>query len=211
LRTLADQVAASLLSIKLGEDLRQAKEIEAFQTTAAFFVHDLKNLASKLSMMLQNLPVHFSNPAFRDDALCLMSQSVDRINAICSRLSLLREKLEIRPVETDLNELVSVTLAGLDGLPNGCLVENLQSVPRLFVDPEQIRKVLTNLILNAREAVGDRGEIRVTTGRWNSWVELTSQMRPVRKQYSPRIKKSRRVFTKWSRNCLTVLSRLLGK
>jgi len=31
---------------------------------SAFFMHDLKNLASKLYLVTQNLPVHFDNPEF---------------------------------------------------------------------------------------------------------------------------------------------------
>jgi putative PEP-CTERM system histidine kinase len=173
LRTIADQVAASLLNLRLSERLRQAKELEAFQTVATFFVHDLKNLASRLSMTLKNLPVHFDNPEFREDALRLMSSSVDQINSICSRLSLLRGKLEIRPVEIDLNQVVKATAASLNGSLTGRLVENLQPVPKVLADPEQIQKVLTNLILNACEAVGREGEIHVTTGRRNGWAQFT--------------------------------------
>ena len=173
LKTIADQVAVNLLNLKLGEELRQAKEMEAFQTVAAFFVHDFKNLASKLSMMLQNMRVHIDNPAFRDEALHLLSRSLEQVNALSSRLSLLREKLEIQPHETDLNDLVSHTLAGFDGLTEARILKNLQSVPMVFVDPKQITKVLTNLILNAREAIGNGGEISVTTGVRKNWVELT--------------------------------------
>jgi putative PEP-CTERM system histidine kinase len=174
LRTIAHQVAASLLNLRLSERLRQGKELEAFQTVAAFFVHDLKNLASKLSMMLRNLPNHFGNPEFRQDALRLMSLSVDQVNDICGRLSLLRGKLEMRPAEIDLNQVVKDTLSNLNGSLAGCnLVENLQAVPKLFADPEQIQKVLTNLILNAGDAVRGDGEIRVTTGTRNGWAEFT--------------------------------------
>ena len=173
LRTIADHVAAGLLNLKLSKRLRQAREMEAFQTIAAFFVQDLKNLASKLSMTFENLPVHFDNPAFRDDALRLMSRSVDQINTICSRLSLLREKLEIRPVQTDLNQVVTALLTGLDCLPAGCLIEKLHPIPKILADPEQIQKVLFNLILNAGDAVGQDGEIIVATGMRDGWVELT--------------------------------------
>jgi putative PEP-CTERM system histidine kinase len=173
LRTIAGQVAASLLNLRLSERLRQAKEMEAFQTVSTFFVHDLKNLAAKLSMTLKNLPVHFDNPEFREDALRLMSSSVDQINSICSRLSLLRQKLEIRPIEVDLNQVVTATLAGLNGALAGCVVENLQPVPKVSADAEQIQKVLTNLILNARDAIRGKGEIRVTTGTRDEWAELT--------------------------------------
>jgi putative PEP-CTERM system histidine kinase len=173
LRTIADQVAASLLNIKLAENLHQAKEMEAFQTIAAFFVHDLKNLASKLSMMFKNLPVHFDNAAFRDDALRLMSQSVAQIDGMCSQLSLLREKLEIRSVETDLNEVATAALDNLNGFPGGCLVKDLQPVPKVMADPEQMQKVLTNMILNAADAIGEKGEICISTVSRDGWVELT--------------------------------------
>ncbi len=46
-------------------------------------------------------------------------------------------------------------------------------MPKLSLDPEQIQKALTNLLLNAKEAIGDGEEIRVTTGRQDGWVELT--------------------------------------
>ena len=173
LGTIANQVAAGLLNIKLSDSLRQAREMEAFQTISAFFVHDLKNLASKLSMMLENLPVHFDNPAFRDDAFKMMSRSVEQVNAICSRLSLLREKLEIHPCEIDLNQVVKAVLEGFNRLSPGCLVEKLQDMPKVIADPEQIRKVLSNLIINAGEAVGQDGEIVVSTGTRDGWVELS--------------------------------------
>ena len=54
--------------------------METLRNFSAFFVHDLKNLASKLSMMLQNFPDNYDNPDFRKDALALIAQSVDKIN-----------------------------------------------------------------------------------------------------------------------------------
>jgi len=173
--TIAEQVAAGLLNIKLSERLRQAREMEAFQTVAAFFVHDLKNLAAKLSMTFENLPEHFDSPEFREDVLRTMSRSVEEVNAICSRLSLLREKLDIHPVETDLNGVVKTVLSGFEGPAAENFVEKLQPVPKVFADPEQMEKVLTNLVLNAGDAVSENGEILVTTGTRDGCVELTVQ------------------------------------
>jgi signal transduction histidine kinase len=42
-----------------------------------------------------------------------------------------------------------------------------------MIDPEQVQKVLTNLILNANEAVGNGGEIRLATEQRDSWVILS--------------------------------------
>jgi len=172
LKTIADQAAGSILNIKMSERLRRAKEIEAFQTMSAFMLHDLKNLASKLSLTMQNLPVHFNNSEFRNDALRSISESVSKINTMCSSLSLLRQKIVLQKTDTDLNELVTKTLVNLDSCCKSALIRDLQSLPRLVMDPEQLQKVLTNLVLNATEAMGNGGEIRVATRQKDGWVVL---------------------------------------
>jgi len=175
LKTIADQTASSLLNLKLSDQLRQAKEMEAFQSMSAFFIHDLKNVASKLSLMTQNLPVHFDNPEFRNDTVRTISQSLAKINGMCSRLSSLSQKLEFKKTETDLNELIGKTISGLDGCCKISLLQDLKLIPKLLVDSEQMQKVLTNLILNANDAVGNGGEIRISTIQKDGWVCISVQ------------------------------------
>jgi putative PEP-CTERM system histidine kinase len=172
MKCVGAQTAASLLNIQLAESLLRSKELEAFQTMSTFFVHDLKNTALMLSLMLQNLPVHFANPEFREDSLKSISKTVARINDLISRLSLLREGLKIAPKDADLNVLVKTSLSNLRNLPGVDLSENLEPLPNLRIDSDQIQKVLTNLVLNARDAVGENGQIRVATKRANDWAVL---------------------------------------
>jgi putative PEP-CTERM system histidine kinase len=173
LGTIADQVAASLLNLMLSERLREAKQMEAFQTMSAFFVHDLKNLASKLSLTMQNLPTHFDNPEFRRDTLQTISQSLEKINLISSSLVSLSQKLELHLAETDINDVVAIALSGLDGSLREKLVQELQTAPKIALDSERIQNVLTNLVLNAHEATGDTGNIEISTGQEDGWVFLT--------------------------------------
>jgi putative PEP-CTERM system histidine kinase len=173
LKTIADQVASSLLNLTLSERLRQAKEMEAFQTMSAFFVHDLKNLASKLSLTVQNMPIHFDNPEFRADALRTIAQSLEKINTMSSRLSSLSQKIELAPSETDLNEMVRATLNGLDGSASVRMTQELKSIPTVMADAEQIQKVFINLVLNAHEAISDGGEVVVSTQKRGEWIELS--------------------------------------
>ncbi|MGN6641781.1 MAG: ATP-binding protein, partial [Verrucomicrobiota bacterium] len=172
LKCIADQAAASLGNIQLSQRLMQAKEMEAFQTMSAFFVHDLKNTASTLSLMLKNLPIHFNDPAFREDALRGISNTVDHINSLIGRLSLIRQGLAIQPAEIDLNALISKTLTGLDGSSDTKLIADLGALPMVPLDAEQVQKVLLNLVLNAKEALGRDGEIRIQTRHENSWITL---------------------------------------
>ncbi len=175
LKSVSDQAAASVLSIQLSQQLSQAKQFEAFQTMSTFFVHDLKNTASTLSLMLRNLPLHFDNPEFRQDALRGISKTVNHINHLISRLSLLRQDLAQGRVEADLNQLVAQTLTELQEAPETELVQKLRPLPKVRVDPEQLRHLLTNLVLNARDAAGPAGKIKVETSQSDGWVTLAVQ------------------------------------
>jgi signal transduction histidine kinase len=101
-----------------------------------------------------------------------MSESVKKIDGMCGRLSIVRERLELHPVKADLNEVFRTTLAGIKAILKAGLVEDLHPMPMIFLDPEQIRKVIRNLVLNADQAAGKGGEIRVTTGTQNGWAAL---------------------------------------
>jgi len=173
LRCVGEQAASALLNLRLSEKLLENRELEAFQTMSTFFVHDLKNTVSTLSLTLQNLPRHFADPAFREDALRGIGKSVIRMQQLIGQLTVLRQKLEIRPVMADLNEVIA---AALESLPSGealPLTRQLQPVPRILIDPEQMRKVILNLVLNAQEALnGAGGRISVETAAHPDCVEV---------------------------------------
>jgi putative PEP-CTERM system histidine kinase len=173
LKCIADQVAAALLNIRLTQEIVRGKEMEAFQIMSAFFVHDLKNAASTLSLMLKNLPIHFDDPAFRQDALRGIGEAAQRINQIIERLSVLRHKVELEPVEFDLNLLVNESLENLNSLPEVKLVKTLQPLPKLVADRGQLQSVITNLLLNARDAVGIGGQVTIETGQRGAWAALS--------------------------------------
>ncbi|MDB6169011.1 MAG: zraS 6 [Verrucomicrobia bacterium] len=173
LTCVSDHAAASLLNVQLSKRLLQAKELEAFQTMAAFFVHDMKNAASTLNLMLQNLPVHFNDPAFREDALRGVSKTVAHMNHLIGRLSLLRHELKINPVTTDLNEVINAATLGLESGPDLKVTKELAPLPAFSFDRDQVAKVVTNLMLNSREAISGPGEIRISTRRENGSAVIT--------------------------------------
>jgi putative PEP-CTERM system histidine kinase len=173
LKCIGDQIAASLLNIHLTGELMVGKEREAFQNISAFFIHDLKNTASTLNLMLQNLPAHFDDPSFRKDALQGVSKTADRINQLIERLSALRHKLEIKPVEFDLNQLVTEVLETLNGVSDIELVKELAPLPKLHADRDQLQSVITNVLINARDAVGAKGQVTVRTAHHNGWAAVS--------------------------------------
>jgi putative PEP-CTERM system histidine kinase len=173
LQCIADQVRSVLLNLRLANEVARSRELEAFRTMSAFFVHDLKNAAASLNLMLKNLPVHFDDPAFRADALRGIANTARRIDEMIGRLTALRQRPHLKPVEADLNQLVSEVLDRLDGMPDVELARELQPLPGMLADREQIQSVVTNLVLNARDALASGGVIRVGTEHVGSSAVLT--------------------------------------
>jgi len=173
-KCIGDQIASSLLNLRLAEEIMFGKELEAFQTISAFFVHDLKNAASTLRLMLQNLPIHFDDPAFRLDALRGIGETTNRINQIIERLGAVRSKLELRLGEIDLNLLVDQAIENVNGGNPGIeFQKELRPMPKLVADSEQLSSVVTNFLLNARDAVGNHGQIQIKTSERNGCVVLS--------------------------------------
>jgi signal transduction histidine kinase len=102
-----------------------------------------------------------------------VSRSVNHINDLVQRFGQLRNELELRKTETDLNALVAAAMADLENQKGLTLVKDLQPLPKILVDSEQLRKVVINLLLNAREAVNGGGEIRVRTAQENGCVLIS--------------------------------------
>ena len=173
LKCIGDQVAASLLNLRLTEETMERRELEAFQTMSAFLIHDLKNAASTLGLMLQNLPAHFDNPAFRKDAFVGIGSAAERINHLISRMNALRHELRLKPAELDLNHVVNEALTRLNGSLNPTLVTKFNQIPKILADHDQLQSVCTNLLLNARDAVGTDGRITVETATLGQWVSLS--------------------------------------
>jgi len=173
LKCIGDHLTSVLLNLRLASEVGRAKELEAFQMVSAFFVHDLKNAAASLNLMLKNLPVHFDDPAFRADALRSIGNTAKRIDDMIARLSALRQRPDAMRVEADLNQLVTEALDKVTDSPDVELTRELQPLPPIVADREQIQSVVTNLVLNARDALGAKGMIQVRTATQGKRVLLS--------------------------------------
>ena len=68
---------------------------------------------------------------------------------------------------------MQATLAALNGSLRATLTYVPGHVPKLLIDPEQMQKVLENLLLNAHEATANEGKICIETAQQERWAVLT--------------------------------------
>ncbi|MDQ8187872.1 XrtA/PEP-CTERM system histidine kinase PrsK [Pelagicoccus sp. SDUM812002] len=163
LRCIGDHIAANILGAALTRKLEESKEIEAFQTMATFFVHDLKNAVSTLNLMLKNMPLHWDNPEFRVDALRGIGNTSNRITDLITRLSQVRHGLEISPSPTDLKKLIDASISEWEK-PDDINFETEETEGiSISADFGKLKSVVLNLLINASEAMDGSGSISVST------------------------------------------------
>ena len=167
LETMANQISIAIMNAQTNQKLALARELESFHRLSAMLLHDLKSSASMLSLVVQNAAHNFDNPEFQKDALSTMSDVTDRIQKLILRLSVAPQKMEFQPKlqPADLVQITSVALArsNVRNLARIEVAEELNSVPQLMIDPENIERVILNLILNAIEAIEGEGTITIGT------------------------------------------------
>ena len=50
------------------------------------------------------------------------------------------------------------------------VVKDLKTLPKVDADPAQLQSVISNLVLNARDAVDEQGRVTIKTDRRAQWV-----------------------------------------
>ena len=86
LKTMGRQAASYLAENRAASALADARQFDQFNKRFAFVLHDTKNLISQLSLMLNNAEKHKANPAFIDDLIATVSESVEKMNRLLVRL-----------------------------------------------------------------------------------------------------------------------------
>ncbi|MDC0886742.1 PEP-CTERM system histidine kinase PrsK [Altererythrobacter sp.] len=80
------QLASYLAEYEGQQSLMEASQFEDFNRRIAFVMHDIKNLASQLSLLVRNAELHADNAEFRADMLVTLRASADKLNTLLARL-----------------------------------------------------------------------------------------------------------------------------
>lgn len=183
-------VTASLLRDGRGADgglaviVRDLREIEALQSRlvlsgrmaavgqlAAGVAHEVNNPAayvrSNILMLREYWKSADAHVCFEDgrELIDESLEGIERISAIVDQIRRFsrggtgeRERAELHPL------LEAVVRMARSRLPDGVQIErSFGSVPALDCAPRELEQVFLNLLLNAADAVGESGTIRITT------------------------------------------------
>ena len=158
----AAQIGGYLAEEEAARALAEAQRFTSIAKGFSFVAHDLKNVVTQLSLMLQQAKHHGDKPEFMQDTLLTVGESVDKMRAVLLRLREGAEGGAMRAV--DLMTLVA-RIAKRRRRAGQALRLDLAPGPiTVSAEPEAVASIVENLIDNAREASGDAVEIALTLG-----------------------------------------------
>lgn len=156
--------------LRLEERLRQSQKLEAIGTLAAGVAHDFNNIMTSiqlgidLSLMKINTNDHVD--AELQQNIKDIQKSVTSAANLAKQLLMFSRKHPINPKLISINTLIKKSSPILERLVGEDIQMKTTLKPDLwstFADQQTIERVITNLIVNARDAMSSRGIITITT------------------------------------------------
>lgn len=158
LKTVAKQAASYLAEQQSASALADSRRFEDFNRRFAFVLHDIKNLVSQLSLIVQNADRHRNNPAFQEDMLRTVKESADKMNRLLVRLHeggkdvSANAIVELAPI---LHQIVERSAGRVANISLQCDHENVAVV----ADEARLSAVIAHIVENSLDAVGENGNV----------------------------------------------------
>jgi len=173
---LQDEDGRSLGTVMVLDDYSQlvrAQRMSAWREVARRIAHEIKNPLTPIQLSSQRIRRRFRDRLAGDaEAERVFDECVDTITSQVESLKLLVNEFsnfarlpaaDLRP--GDLNEVVREAVASYQGSAGIRFVTNLApDLPKVEIDRDQMRRVLTNLIDNAIAALREGARERAKTG-----------------------------------------------
>jgi two-component system nitrogen regulation sensor histidine kinase NtrY len=150
--------------------LIRAQKVAAWREVARRLAHEIKNPLTPIQLSAERLRRHFAHavPYARslvDECTSTIIGEVESLKGLVDEFSQFARMPSPRTVPTDLGQLITDTLALYNGIFTDVRIEQrfAPGTPLVRLDPEQIRRVIINLVDNSIEAMERQGEIVVET------------------------------------------------
>lgn len=150
LRAAATQAASYLAEERSARELLDSRLLNEYSKRFAFVIHDIKNLASQLGLVVSNAREHSDDPEFRSDMLRTVEDSVTRMKRLLSQLQ--AEGVRSAPQLIEPDSIIATLAQELSALGTPVELHLGAQACKVAVDGDEFRSMLFHLINNAREA-----------------------------------------------------------
>jgi signal transduction histidine kinase len=165
---MSRKMAADIEQLRqLNEHLIRTEKLAAAGTLAAGVAHEVNNPLASISSLIQILQTRYAGDKDTSEMLRLIYAQITRITQVLRDMMDFARTRAPERAPLDLNSIVeaSIRLASFDkGFQRLSLTTRTDpDAPLINADRDQLQQVFLNLLLNARDAMPDGGEIQVLT------------------------------------------------
>lgn len=170
LKTAGRQAAALLAQQRASLALVEAHQFDAFNRLSAYVIHDLKNILAQQSLMVANAQKHRSNPAFIDDMITTVDNSVKRMQRLMDQM---RSGIRTSPPKSlSLSTVLQQAVDGRIGIAPIPILTS-QRDATVTADRERLTTVFSHLIQNGQEATNAHGRLEINVSSNDQEAEVT--------------------------------------
>ncbi|MDH3661471.1 MAG: PEP-CTERM system histidine kinase PrsK [Alphaproteobacteria bacterium] len=151
LQIFAHQLGSYLAVEELARHLAEAEHFERMSKHVTFVAHDLKNVISQLSLVLQQAKDHAHNPAFVSDTFLTIGDAVERMKRLMQRVQEGADQAPLQPVD------LSVLARDVEMRGRVQALTAFDEGVTALADPLTLLALLDHVIDNAWEACEQAG------------------------------------------------------
>lgn len=161
LGTVGRQAASYLAEQRAIRQLAEVNEFHRFHRRFAFVLHDIKNLASRFSLIASNVEKHGENPEFRADMVKTIRDATEHLNQMMARIG---EDQLAEPGTKQIVRIVPLLKKIVAQTPPGKVALTLEinnEDAAVVGETDRLAAILRHLLQNALEAAGKGGQVQI--------------------------------------------------
>ena len=159
LKTVGRQLANYLKTHHQADSLAESMQINTYNKLVHFIIHDLNNLITQQALVVQNAAKHKHNPEFIEDAIGTISNSVDRMKNLLTKL---RREEGDSATRLPVNLIISKAVASCQNMKPTPKISLSHCNCSVLADQTRLTLALSHFIKNAQEAADTDGVVRIT-------------------------------------------------
>ena len=152
---------------KYEEEAKKAERLSALGNLAAGVAHEIRNPLNAISITVQRLRSEFEPRKDQEEYLSFIQtvlNEIKRLDNIINQFLSLAKAQKLTLVSSDMNEFLNevIRLVEIDAKDkNVQVIKTMERLPRLKIDPDEMKKALLNIMLNGVQAMPQGGKLQI--------------------------------------------------
>jgi len=138
------------------------EKLRVFHQISAFVIHDLKNAAATLSLIVENSIKNIKNKTFLRQSFEAINKEVEKMKRLIDTFSTIPGDIRLKFQKCNINNLI-IEILDKFKFHNIEVIQDLGEIPLADCDITHLQTVFHNIIKNSVEAMPEGGKLSIST------------------------------------------------